>query len=100
MGTTEPIQFTHQHTDLKDRFQDEAAAAEARRTTATQTADPYEELKRENTELRQYCRQMESRLETYATALHQLALEHAALSGRDAGAARVKALPRRRQPLP
>ncbi|AVZ75560.1 hypothetical protein SLUN_28475 [Streptomyces lunaelactis] len=92
--------LTHQHTDLKDRFQAEAAAAEGKRKAAAQSADAFENLKREHAELRQYCRQLESRLEIYATALNQLALEYAALSGRDADAAKVRTLPRRRQPLP
>ncbi|KAK1182472.1 hypothetical protein B7755_032685 [Streptomyces sp. NBS 14/10] len=92
--------LTHQHTDLKDRFQAEAAQAEAKWTKAVQAGDAHEGLKREHAELRQYCRHLESRLEVYATALNQLALEHAALSGRDADAAKVRTLPRRRQPLP
>lgn len=92
--------LTHQHTDLKDRFQAEVALSEAKRTTAARSADAFEDLKREHAELRRNCRQLESRLEIYATALDQLALEHAALSGRDADAARVRTLPRRRQPLP
>ncbi|MET8013419.1 hypothetical protein ABZU86_16310 [Streptomyces sp. NPDC005271] len=92
--------LTHQHTDLKDRFQAEAAYAEAKRTAAVQSADAYKDLKQQNAELRQYCRQLESRLEIYAAALNQLALEYAALSGRDDDAAKVRTLPRRRQPLP
>ncbi|MEV3845546.1 hypothetical protein AB0L20_18610 [Streptomyces albidoflavus] len=92
--------LTHQHIDLKDRFQAEAAQEEAKRAKATQAGDAMEKLKRENAELRQRCRHLESRLEIYATALNQLALEHAALSGRDADAAKVRTLPRRRQPLP
>lgn len=54
----------------------------------------------ENAELRQHSRHLESRLEIYATALNQLALENAALSGREADAAKVRMLPRRRQPNP
>ncbi|MGW8992585.1 hypothetical protein ACWGRF_22000 [Streptomyces zhihengii] len=92
--------LTHQHTDLKDRFQAEAAHEEAKRVKAGQTGDVIEELKRENAELRQHCRHLESRLEVYASALNQLALENAALSGRDADAAKVRTLPRRRQPSP
>ncbi|MFF9547373.1 hypothetical protein ACF1B4_27755 [Streptomyces albidoflavus] len=92
--------LTHQHTDLKDRFQVEAAREEAKRTKASQTGDDLEELKQGNAELRQHCRHLESRLEIYATALNQLALEYAALSGRDADAAKVRTLPRRRQSLP
>ncbi|MFI5942886.1 hypothetical protein ACIBCB_21880 [Streptomyces uncialis] len=92
--------LTHQHTDLKDRFQAEAAQEETKRMKAAQTGDDLEELKRQNAELRRHCRHLESRLEIYAMALNQLALEHAALSGRDADAAKVRTLPRRRQPLP
>ncbi|MEU2073992.1 hypothetical protein [Streptomyces sp. NPDC013489] len=87
--------LTHQHTDLKDQFQAEAAKEEAKRTKAAQTGDALEELKRQNAELRQHCRHLESRLEIYATALNQLTLEHAALSGRDADAAKIRTLPRR-----
>ncbi|MGW7363202.1 hypothetical protein ACWGI8_07190 [Streptomyces sp. NPDC054841] len=92
--------LTHQHTDLKDLFRVEVAHAEAKRTTAARSADDYEELKRRHAELRQYCRHLEGRLEIYATALNELALEHAALSGRDADAAKIRTLPRRRQSLP
>ncbi|MGX4731442.1 hypothetical protein [Kitasatospora griseola] len=45
------------------------------------------------------CRELEIRLGIYATALNQLALENAVLTGRDADTAKVRALPRRRQPL-
>ncbi|WP_430378147.1 hypothetical protein [Streptomyces sp. B1-3] len=92
--------LTHQHTDLKERFQAEAAQEEAKRAKAAQNGDDLEKLKRENAELRQHCRHLESRLEIYATALNQLALEHAALSGRDADAAKIRTLPRRRQANP
>ncbi|MFB7323881.1 MULTISPECIES: hypothetical protein [unclassified Streptomyces] len=84
---------------LDDAPEAEAPAADARRITATQTTDAYEQLKRE-TQSSVSTAARESRLEIYATALNQLALEHAALSGRDADAARVRTLPRRRQPLP
>ncbi|MEU7292865.1 hypothetical protein AB0A76_06610 [Streptomyces exfoliatus] len=92
--------LTHQHTDLKDRFQEAVVRAEAKRAASSKVADAYEDLKRENADLRQHVRHLESRLEIYATALNRLALEHAALSGRDADAARVRTLPRRRRPLP
>ncbi|MGX1494950.1 hypothetical protein [Streptomyces tendae] len=92
--------LTHQHTDLKDRFQEEVARTEAKRAASAKISDAYEDLKRENAELRQNVRHLESRLEIYATALNQLALEQAALSGRDADATKVRTLPRRRQSLP
>ncbi|MEU7559991.1 hypothetical protein [Streptomyces eurythermus] len=92
--------LTHQHTDLKDQFQEEVARAEAKRAASAKVADAYEDLKRENTKLRQHVRHLESRLEIYAAALNQLAREHAALSGRDADAAKIRTLPRRRQPNP
>ena len=62
--------------------------------------DDHQYLKRKHAELRKHCRDLENRLEIYATALNQLALENAALSGRDADAAKVRALPRRRPPNP
>ncbi|MCM8551602.1 hypothetical protein [Streptomyces sp. STCH 565 A] len=89
--------LTHQHTDLKDQFQAEVARAEAKRAAAVEQADEYAELKRENAELRKHCRHLEARLEIYATALNQLALENAALSARDADAAKVRTLPRSRR---
>lgn len=89
--------LTHQHTDLKDQFQAEVARAEAKRAAAVEQADEYAELKRENAELRRHCRHLEARLEIYATALNQLALENAALSARDADAAKVRTLPRSRR---
>lgn len=92
--------LTHQHTDLKDRFQEEVSRAEAKRAASAKVADAYEDLKQENTELRQHVRHLEGRLEIYAAALDLLAREHAVLSGRDADAAKVRTLPRRRQPLP
>ena len=84
---------------LKDRFQAEAAHIETKRTAAARSADDLDELKRQNDDLRRYSRHLENRLEIYATALNQLALEHAAISGRDADAAKVRTLPRRRPPL-
>jgi hypothetical protein len=90
--------LTHQHIDLKQRFQTEVARAETKQAAALRSADEHADLKRQHAELRQHCRHLESRLEIYATALNQLALENAALSGRDADAAKVRALPRRRQP--
>ncbi|MGW3459737.1 hypothetical protein ACWDE9_09115 [Streptomyces olivaceoviridis] len=86
--------LTHQHTDLKDRFQAEAARQEAKWATHARSANAYEKLKEEHADLRQHCRHLESRLEIYAAALNQLALEHAALSGRDAEEAKLRVLPR------
>lgn len=87
--------LTHQHTDLKDLFQTEAARAESQRPALMRSADAQDDLKRQHAELRQHCRALESRLRIYATALQQLALENAALSDRDADAAKITALPRR-----
>ncbi|WP_078894251.1 hypothetical protein [Streptomyces sp. NRRL S-1022] len=90
--------LTHQHTDLKDRFQAEAALAEAKRMTAARNVDAHDELKKKYAELSKHCRHLESRLEIYATALNQLALELEAATGRDADAAKIRTLPRRRPP--
>ncbi|MFJ2745845.1 hypothetical protein ACIO3O_40010 [Streptomyces sp. NPDC087440] len=92
--------LTHQHTDLKALFQSEAAREEGRRASAARSGPDREDLKAQLAELRTYCRGLEQRMEVYAAALHQLALENAALSGRDAEAAKVRTLPRRRQHLP
>jgi len=92
--------LTHQHLDLKQRFQTEVASAETKRAAAVRSAGDYEDLKRKHAELRKHCRDPENRLKIYATTLNQLALENAALSGRDADAAKVRALPRRHPPNP
>ncbi|WP_216918056.1 hypothetical protein [Nocardia noduli] len=91
--------LTHQHTDLKDRFQAEIAHAETQQAAIIRSADDYEDLKRKHTELNRHCRDLERRLEIYAVALNQLALQNAGLADRDADAdaAKVRALPRRRQ---
>ncbi|WP_109530080.1 hypothetical protein [Nocardia aurea] len=89
--------LTHQHTDLKDRFQAEIAHAETQQAAIIRSADDYEDLKRKHAELNRHCRDLERRLEIYAVALNQLALQNAGLADRDADAAKVRALPRRRQ---
>jgi hypothetical protein len=53
----------------------------------------HEQLKKKHAELRQHCADLEERLQVYAAAFNLLALENAALSGRDAGA---RVLPIRR----
>ncbi|MEV0536200.1 hypothetical protein [Kitasatospora sp. NPDC050463] len=92
--------LTHQHPDLKDLFQQRITKDEAKRRTHLKSADAFEELKTKHADLQAHCRELEARVSTYATALNLLALENAALSGRDADAAKVRALPRRRDHLP
>ncbi|MEV6256724.1 hypothetical protein ACIHAX_19505 [Nocardia sp. NPDC051929] len=84
--------LTHQHIDLKDRFQAEIAHLETEHAAIIRSADDYEDLKRKHAELNHHCRDLERRLEVYAVALNQLALENAALASRDADAAKVRAL--------
>ncbi|OEJ29055.1 hypothetical protein AS594_36245 [Streptomyces agglomeratus] len=55
--------------------------------------DAFEELKKKHKELQAHCRILETRLQLYATTLNLLSLENAALSGRDADAAKVRAMP-------
>lgn len=43
--------LTHQHPDLKDRFQEQAAKDEAKRSAHVQSADAFEDLKKKYTEL-------------------------------------------------
>ncbi|MFE3661102.1 hypothetical protein [Streptomyces sp. NPDC059165] len=90
--------LTHQHPDLKDAFQKQAARDEAKRADYSRSADAFGELKKKHAELQAHCRYLEARLQVYATALNLLSLEHAALTGRDADAAKIRTLPRRRQP--
>ncbi|MFF1930236.1 hypothetical protein [Streptomyces sp. NPDC058228] len=92
--------LTHKHQDLKDRFQREAAKDEARRAMHVRSVDAFEALKEKHAKLQEHCRFLEQRLQIYATALNQLSLENAALSGCDADAAKIRTLPRRRQPRP
>ncbi|WP_331758052.1 hypothetical protein OG225_42035 (plasmid) [Nocardia sp. NBC_01377] len=92
--------LTHQHTDLKDRFQAEITHAETKQAAIIRSADDYEDLKRKHADLNRHCRDLERRLAVYAAALNQLALENAALTDRDADAAKVRTLPRGRRPIP
>ncbi|MFF9076102.1 hypothetical protein ACF1A9_28000 [Streptomyces sp. NPDC014872] len=92
--------LTHQHPDLKDLFQAEMAKEEAKRATLTRSRDAYDELKDKHSDLQARCRDLEERLQIYATAVNLLALENAALTGRHAEASKVRVLPRHRRPLP
>jgi hypothetical protein len=92
--------LTHQHPDLKDLFQEQAAKDETKRSAHVQSADAFEDLKKKHTDLQAHCRFLEARLRTVATAANLLALENAALSGRDAEDAKVRVIPRRRLHLP
>ncbi|OIJ85070.1 hypothetical protein BIV25_45025 [Streptomyces sp. MUSC 14] len=92
--------LTHQHPDLKDLFQAQAAEEEEKRASHVRSADAHEELKKKHSDLQAHCRFLEERLQIYATALNLLSLEHAALSGRDAEAAKVRILPRQPRHLP
>lgn len=92
--------LTHQHPDLKDLFQQKAAAVAAKSLTHAAAADEFEALKARHAELQAHCRELEAWLRTYATALNLLSLEHAALSGRDAEAAKLHVIPRRQEQLP
>lgn len=92
--------LTHQHPDLKDLFQQRITEDDAQRRSHVRSADAFEELKRKHADLQTHCRELEARLNLYATALNLLALENAALSGRDADAANVRVMPRRPRQLP
>ncbi|MGV9854597.1 NAD-dependent epimerase/dehydratase family protein [Streptomyces sp. NPDC003442] len=63
------------------------------------SAGAHEILKRQHAEVQARCRFLE-RLQIYATALNLSSLKHAARSGRDAGAAKIRGLPRQPQHLP
>ncbi|MER7810361.1 hypothetical protein [Streptomyces sp900116325] len=65
-----------------------------------QSADAFEGLKKKYDDLQAHCRFLEARLQTIAAAANLLALENAALSGRDTEAAKVRVIPRSRSHLP
>jgi hypothetical protein len=90
--------LTHQHTDLKDLFQTQAANQDSKRSAHLRSADAFQNLQQEHAELQKRCRYLEGRLQIYATALNLLALENAAQSGQAAEAAKVRVLPRQYQP--
>ncbi|MGI5194546.1 hypothetical protein ACQEVY_13080 [Streptomyces sp. CA-288835] len=92
--------LTHQHTDLKELFQAEVAKDAAARATHARAIDEFEELKEKHKGLQAHCRFLEGRLKIYSAALNLLSMEHAAATGRDADAAKVRTLPRRRQHTP
>ncbi|MYQ96873.1 hypothetical protein GTY20_39505 [Streptomyces sp. SID4946] len=92
--------LTHQHPVLRELFQTKAAELETRRTSNAQSTDAFEELKKKDQVLQAHCRTLETRLQLYATALNLLSLENAALSGRDADAAKVRAMSRQPQHMP
>ncbi|MCX4437776.1 MULTISPECIES: hypothetical protein [Streptomyces] len=92
--------LTHQHLDLKERFQAHVAQTESQKATHLQDADALTELQQKHAELQAHCRFLEARLHTYATALNLLSLENAALCGQDAEATKVRTLPRPSPHLP
>ncbi|MFD4248013.1 hypothetical protein ACFWP3_41540 [Streptomyces sp. NPDC058525] len=89
-------QLTHQHTDLKDLFQARAEEHETHRTAQVRAADEFVELKKKHADLQAHCRSLEERLGIYATALHLITLENAALAERGDQAAKVRPLVRQR----
>ncbi|MFF2185092.1 hypothetical protein [Streptomyces sp. NPDC058155] len=92
--------LTHQHPDLKDLFQAKTSEEETKRASHVRSADAYEKLRKQHSTLQAHCRFLEERLQIYATALNLLSLEHAALSGHGAAAAKVRVLPRQSAYLP
>jgi hypothetical protein len=90
--------LTHQHPDLKDLFQTQAATQESRRAAHLRSADAFEDLKQKHAELQKHCRFLEARLQTYATAINLLTSENAALSGQAVEGAKVRVLPRQYLP--
>ncbi|GAA3205285.1 hypothetical protein GCM10010451_64820 [Streptomyces virens] len=85
--------LTHQHLDLKELFQARVKAQDSTPEAFTRKLSEHEQLKTKYTELRQHCADLEERLQVYAAAISLLALENAALTGREADA---RVLPIRR----
>lgn len=68
--------------------------------TSTTIVDLKKPRRGRHKNLQAHCRFLEGRLKIYAAALNLLTMEHAAATGRDADAAKVRTLPRRRQHAP
>ena len=89
--------LTHQHTDLKDQFQQRVRQLDADRGRQTKAVSDLEALRHDHAELRRHCATLEERLRTYATVINLLALENTALSSSDPTAARILPLRRSQQ---
>ncbi|MBZ6112741.1 MULTISPECIES: hypothetical protein [Streptomyces] len=85
--------LTHQHLDLKERFQARVKAQDSTPEAFSRKLSEYEALKKKYDELRQHSADLEERLRVYAAAVNLLALENAALTGREPDA-HVIPLPR------
>ncbi|MBT2546058.1 hypothetical protein J7E99_36690 [Streptomyces sp. ISL-44] len=86
--------LTHQHLDLKELFEARVKAAEATPAAFAKDLNDYDKLKKKHSKLVSHCAELEQRLQLYATAINLLALENAALTGRETDTAQVVALPR------
>ncbi|MFJ9707941.1 hypothetical protein [Streptomyces sp. NPDC101234] len=85
--------LTHQHLDLKELFQARAKAQDSTPEAFSKKLSEHEALKKKYDELRQHTADLEERLRVYAAAVNLLALENAALTGREPDA-HVIPLPR------
>jgi uncharacterized protein YceH (UPF0502 family) len=87
--------LTHQHTDLRDLFQERVRQSQDSQAASARTASAHEDLKARYADLQRHCADLESRLQLYAATINALTLENAALSGRAANSAKVIPLNRR-----
>ncbi|MFE1408589.1 hypothetical protein ACFW5D_34380 [Streptomyces sp. NPDC058770] len=78
--------LTHQHLDLKELFQARVKTQNGTPEAFSRKLSEHEQLKKKYADLRQHCADLEERLQVYAAAINLLALENAALSGRDVDA--------------
>lgn len=72
--------LTHQHTDLKERFQARVKAVQGAATAAEQS--DYAKLKVKHRELLAHCAELEERLQLSASEINLLALEKNSAEGK------------------
>jgi len=85
--------LTHKHLDLQELFQARVKAQGSTPEAFSKELSEHEKLKKKYAELRQHCADLEERIRVYSAAVNLLALENAALTGREPGA-RVIRMPR------
>lgn len=68
-------QLTHQHVDLKERFQGRVRNVDGAPAAFARQLSDHEKLQRDHAVLLAHCAELEDRLNTYASAIQLLVLE-------------------------
>lgn len=86
--------LTHQHIDLKERFQAEVKSATAAKRQSNSASTELEDLKTKLAAVQQYCRELELKVALYANVIQTLSLEK---SSAEKGARKVTEIASRRR---